>query len=269
MQLTISVLAARPDLAEAMWGMDTPWPEFMRHDPIGGLFYSNVEARFAEFVLVGQDDAGQVVALAFSIPFPLDATSCPLNGWDGVIRNGVLAAFARRTTRRHLRDRDRDPPRSPKPGCRHRCSSRCATTPHATASPSSSRRSGPATSRTSTTPMDDYAFQVRDDGLPVDPWLRVHVRAGGVIDKVAPRSMVIPGTLEEWREWTGLPFDETGPVEVPRALAPVWCDVEHGTATYVEPNVWLRHRQRLSQAAWPIVPGIAGGTQAQVSLHAR
>ena len=56
--------------------------------------------------------------------------------------------------------------------------------------------------------------------------------------------MVIPGTLEEWREWTGLPFDRTGAIEVPKALAPVWCDVEHGVATYVEPNVWVRHRTR-------------------------
>ena len=53
--------------------------------------------------------------------------------------------------------------------------------------------------------------------------------------------MVVPGTLEEWREWTGLPFDETGPVLVPQALAPVHCDVEHGVATYVEPNVWVVH----------------------------
>ena len=40
----------------------------------------------------------------------------------------------------------------------------------------------------------------------------------------------------------GLPFDSTGPVVVPRALAPVHCDVEHGVAVYVEPNVWARHR---------------------------
>ena len=90
-------------------------------------------------------------------------------------------------------------------------------------------------------PMAAYAFRTRDDGLPVDPWLRVHVRAGGRIDKVAARSMCIPGTLEEWREWTGLPFDTTGPVVVPGALVPVMCDAEHGTATYVEPNVWVRH----------------------------
>ena len=63
----------------------------------------------------------------------------------------------------------------------------------------------------------------------------------GRIDRVAPRSMCIPGTLEEWREWTGLPFDTTGPVVVPGALTPVMCDAEHGTATYVEPNVWIRH----------------------------
>ncbi len=53
--------------------------------------------------------------------------------------------------------------------------------------------------------------------------------------------MCIPGTLEEWRVWTGLPFDTTGPVVVPGALAPVMCDAEHGVATYVEPNVWIRH----------------------------
>jgi hypothetical protein len=92
--------------------------------------------------------------------------------------------------------------------------------------------------------MSTYAFRVREDGLPVDPWLRVHVRAGGRIEKVAPRSMVIPGTLEEWREWTGLPFDKTGPVLVPEALRPVHCDVEHGVAVYVEPNVWVRHRTK-------------------------
>ena len=89
---------------------------------------------------------------------------------------------------------------------------------------------------------DRLLFRVREDGLPVDPWLRVHVRAGGRIEKVARRSMVVPGTVEEWREWTGLAFDKTGPVAVPRALVPVHCDVEHGTATYVEPNVWVVHR---------------------------
>ena len=90
--------------------------------------------------------------------------------------------------------------------------------------------------------MEEYAVRMRADGLPEDPWLRVHARVGATIEKVAPTSMTVVGTPEEWREWTGLPFDTTGPVEVPGALVPVHLDAEHGHAVYVEPNVWMRHQ---------------------------
>jgi hypothetical protein len=53
--------------------------------------------------------------------------------------------------------------------------------------------------------------------------------------------MTISGTLEEWRAWTGLPFDTSGPVAVPGGLVPVQCDAVHGTAVYTEPNVRVRH----------------------------
>src|SRR5688572_5908821 len=89
--LEVSALADRPDLVQAMWDMPNSWPEFMRHDPIGGLFYGNVETLFAEFVLVAQDDAGEVVACAYSVPFVLGGDPLPDNGWDFVIRNGLLA----------------------------------------------------------------------------------------------------------------------------------------------------------------------------------
>ncbi len=91
------------------------------------------------------------------------------------------------------------------------------------------------------TPIHEYAYRTREDGLPYDPWLRVHVRAGGVIDSVAPLSMTITGSLPQWRAWTGLPFDTPGPVHVPGALTPVHCAPEEGYAVYVEPNVWVRH----------------------------
>jgi GNAT superfamily N-acetyltransferase len=90
-------------------------------------------------------------------------------------------------------------------------------------------------------PMTEYVVQDRDDGLPTDPWLRVHVKAGAKIVKVAPRSMVIAGSRAEWREWTGVPFDTTGDVIVPKALVPVHVDVTHDHAVYVEPNVWVQH----------------------------
>ena len=54
--------------------------------------------------------------------------------------------------------------------------------------------------------------------------------------------MVIPGTLDEWHTWTGLPFGESAPVVVPGALVPVQCSVEHDYAVYVEPAVWVHHR---------------------------
>jgi len=78
--------------------------------------------------------------------------------------------------------------------------------------------------------------------LPEDPWLRVHVRAGGRIVGTCKRAMVIPGLLDEWRSWTGLPFDVSGPVVVPGALVPVQCSVEHDYAVYVEPGVWVHHK---------------------------
>ena len=56
--------------------------------------------------------------------------------------------------------------------------------------------------------------------------------------------MVMVGSLAQWREWTGLPFDRTGDVIVPEALVPVHCDVEHDHAVYVEPNVWVEHDLR-------------------------
>ena len=38
--------------------------------------------------------------------------------------------------------------------------------------------------------MAEYARRLRDDGLPEDPWLRVHVRAGGEVVEVTPFSAV-------------------------------------------------------------------------------
>ncbi|WP_243058051.1 N-acetyltransferase [Nocardioides sp. SR21] len=242
MQLTISVLADRPDLVDPMWDMPNSWPEFMRHDPIGGLFYGNVETRFAEYVLVAQDEKGEVVACAYSVPFTRGDDELPDNGWDFAIRNGLLTS---------LRGDAPDAISAVEIAVRPDLQGAGLSHQMLVAMRDNAKRHGfaelvaPVRPNGKTDihePMSTYAFRVREDGLPVDPWLRVHVRAGGRIVKVAPRSMVIPGTVDEWREWTGLPFDRSGPVHVPKALSPVHCDLEHQIATYVEPNVWVVHR---------------------------
>lgn len=244
MELTITTLAEAPELVGAMWDMPNSWPEFMRHDPIGGLFYSNIEAYFADYVLIARDPDGEVVACAYSVPVSREE-ELPDNGWDAAIRSGLMTKIQGRTpntvsaveiaVRTDLQGSGLSP--------RMLVAMRDNAARHGFAELVAPVRPNGKTDIAQ--PMTDYAASVRDDGLPVDPWLRVHVRAGGRIDKVAPRSMVIPGTLAEWREWTGLPFDQTGPVLVPGALAPVLCDLDQQVAVYVEPNVWVVHQTGL------------------------
>jgi GNAT superfamily N-acetyltransferase len=194
---TISVLAGRPDLAEAMWAMPTSWPEFMRHDPIGGLYYNNVETRFAELVLVAEDDAGEVVASAYSIPFVLEGDPLPDHGWDFAIRNGLLAA---------LHDEAPDTVSALEIAVHPDHQGTGISRLMLVAMRDNAASLGfaelvapvrPTGKLDVDEPMAGYAARTREDGLPTDPWLRVHVRAGGRIEKVAPRSMVIPGTLDE------------------------------------------------------------------------
>jgi hypothetical protein len=90
------------------------------------------------------------------------------------------------------------------------------------------------------TPIDRYALWRREDGFHYDPWIRAHERVGGEVLSPAPKSMTVPGTREQWESWTGLQFPEDGDYVVPQALAPV--RFTNGTGTYVEPNVWMRHR---------------------------
>ena len=88
-------------------------------------------------------------------------------------------------------------------------------------------------------PMERYARWTRDDGLPFDPWLRVHAKLGAELLEVCPASMRIEASVAEWKEWTGLVFPDDGDYLVPGALVPVRVEAGHGV--YVEPNVWMRH----------------------------
>ena len=241
MDLEIHTLAARPDLMDVFWDMETTWPEFMKHDPIGNGYYASLE-EFAEFVLVCLDPTGRMVAKAHSVPFVLgDADVLPDAGWDFAIRSGLLTRLWGEESDACSAVEIAIVPELQGTGLSGRI---VAALRDNAARLGFSELLAPVRPNGKTDvhePMAAYALRTRADGLPVDPWLRVHVRAGGRIDRVCPRSMVIPGTVDEWRDWTGLPFDTTGPVVVPGALAPVMCDAEHGTATYVEPNVWVRH----------------------------
>ena len=240
----IVTIASRPDLADLLWKFSHAWPAFMYEDPTGTLYYTDAPSAYPDFVMLAIDDHGAPIARLFSVPISWDgdpAGGLPLGGWDWAIRTAhetrtsgakpnmvsaleitiqpdrrgaglsatLLAAMCRNMARLGFTDLV------------------APVRPNAKEDPAE--------------PMASYALRTRDDGLPVDPWLRVHVRAGGRILNVAPTSMTIPGTLDQWRQWTGLPFDTSGPVHVPGALVPVMCAAEHDVAVYVEPNVWVHH----------------------------
>ncbi|OLR90715.1 N-acetyltransferase [Actinokineospora bangkokensis] len=243
MDLAITTLAARPDLEPLLDEFPSGWPTFMQQDATGSLYYAATTQHYAEHVLMAYDadHPERLVAKAYTVPFHWDG-DLPAGGWDAVITRsavdrligrdpdhvsaleilvqtdlrgtGLSAVMlgAMRANARRLGFTELVAPVRPNHKHKH---------PHA--------------------PIDEYAHRVRDDGLPKDPWLRVHVRAGGRIDSVAPYSMTISAPLASWREWTGLPFDTDGEVLVPEALTPVRVDPRDGTATYIEPNVWVRH----------------------------
>ena len=65
---------------------------------------------------------------------------------------------------------------------------------------------------------------------------------GAELLSVAPASMLITGSVDEWQRWTGMAFPESGRYVVEGALEPVEIDRARDLGRYVEPNVWLRHR---------------------------
>ncbi|MFG1604270.1 N-acetyltransferase [Actinoplanes sp. NPDC049265] len=242
MDLDITSPAEDPARWDVWDELDGFWPEFMTQDPTSGFYYGYLRTHFAAHCLVAVDrSTGRAVAKAHSVPLSYDLGADPLpdGGWDWAVRRSVhdrltgteptiasaleimirpdlrgagLSAVmlgAMRANVAELGFRDLIAPVRP------------------------TGRSGP---------IREYAHRTRPDGLPVDPWLRVHVRAGGRIVNVAHTSMVMTGRLAQWRGWTGLPFDTDGPVDVPSALAPVQVSLADDVAVYVEPNVWVHHR---------------------------
>ena len=91
-------------------------------------------------------------------------------------------------------------------------------------------------------PMERYLAWVNADGLPFDPWVRVHARLGASTLWIAPRSMVITAMVTEWEEWAQMRFPESGSYVVPGALQLVAIDRATDEGRYEEPNVWMHHR---------------------------
>jgi hypothetical protein len=239
----IVTLADRPELLDAMYAMPKSWPTFMYQDPVARLM-SRLPTSFPELqfaALDGDEVVGIVIAAAFA--WDGELASLPDRGWDAILEQVFTDEDEGQTpTAATLLEAAVHPARQGGglsarllTGVRERCAALRFGSLFGPVRPNHK-------SLEPLVPIADYVARRRPDGLPFDPWLRVHQRLGAHIVKIAPTSMTISGTLASWRDWTGLPFDASGDVVVPGALVPVHASVEHDHAVYVEPNVWMQHQ---------------------------
>jgi len=87
----------------------------------------------------------------------------------------------------------------------------------------------------------EFMTWTRDDGLPLDPWLRTHVRLGATLLAPAPASQTMTGTVADWEKWTGMALPATGTYVIPDGLTTLAIDRSTDAGLYQEPNIWLRH----------------------------
>lgn len=241
MTYTVSTHAERPDLAErAAEAGDEIWPEYNRHGDVTNVYWRRMRLEFPALQFVLHDDERhELVAEGHTIAIAWDGTEDDLpNGFDGIFERAfrpgeksTLCAMAAEIWPAHqgqgLAARLVELMREL--GRRHGFRDLLAAV-----RPSWKERYP-------LVPIGEYERWVRGDGLPFDPWLRVHVRLGGELLRPEPRSLRISGTVAEWEEWTGMLFPVTGEYWFPAGLATLAVDRERDLALYYEPNVWVRH----------------------------
>jgi GNAT superfamily N-acetyltransferase len=251
-RVVVTTFAQRPELLAKVFEpeIQSAVPEFMRHDPTGALYYGddNLE-HYREYGLVAVDptDPDRPVARAFSVPFAFPdrawrRETLPDGGWDQVIRWGHQDRLAGLPATAVSALEIMVAPRLQGHGIaqvmlaalRDNARRLGFTELYAPLRPTDKHHEP-------LTPFAEYVARRRADGQLHDSWVRTHLRLGARIVKVAPYSMVVAGTVAEWRRWTGLPLAQNGPAVVPGALSPIHVSLEQDHAVYVEPNLWVCH----------------------------
>ncbi len=236
--------AERHDLIDAADRFNgSVWPAFMLQDSEADRYWHLLDSAFADYQLVLLDADGRLAATNNSAPLWWDGTDDGLpGGWDrqfertasdlaagravntlgalqivvdparrGTGLAGIMVGAMRANARAHGLGaviacvRPTDKPRYP------------------------------------LTSIARYARWRREDGLPFDPWIRLHVRSGARIVRGVPDSMTIRGSVADWEAWTRMAFPDSGDYVVEGAAATVRIDRERDEGIYLDPNVWVVH----------------------------
>lgn len=237
-------LDQRHDLFEEQDSLSSrAWPEFMLHDPVPGACWMQLMETFRSHQLLLLDGA-EILAVINSVPlhFEQNLDQLPDRGVDWGIQKALddHAAGLRANCLMAVQI---------VVAANHQGKGLSATAVQEIAKLAA--RQGidkiivplrPASKhRYPLIPFDEYMNWKNQAGLPYDRWLRVHIKLGAEVIRVCPESMYIPGTLVQWRDWTGMEFPGSGSYVIPGALNPISIDLDRDLGEYTEPNLWLVH----------------------------
>lgn len=258
--LPVVTLRERPELQDVFYAHKTRiWPPFMMEDVVANKLWHMLAEAFADFTFYLLE-GDRPIAVGHAIPITWDGTVADLPvGWNNGFQRGVdnfrsgvapntLMAIEASIAPEYA---GRGISYQIIAGMRRRAQQFGLQAVIAPVRPSHK-------SRYPLTPMVRYVHWTREDGLPFDPWLRVHVRLGGEIVKVCHPAMRIEGSVADWEGWTGMRFPDSGEYIVPGALTPISIEREADWGLYLEPNVWVHHpltTRRLTHAHQPAAIG--------------
>ncbi len=221
----------------------TVWPEFMLNDAVANEYFFQLYSDFPEFqywLLDGEE----IVGIGNSIPlyWNYELENLPDEGWDWALEKGfkdkqknlkanLLCALSITINPKYQgKGISTEMIRSMvQIGKKHKLESLIIPVRPTL------KKDYPLTD------IKQYITWKREDGKLFDPWLRVHEKLGGEIIKVCSKAMDIRGSIQDWMNWTGLDFPQSGSYKIDGALKLVEINLEKDEGVYIEPNVWMKH----------------------------
>jgi GNAT superfamily N-acetyltransferase len=242
----IFTLRERPELEDEYERLsETAWPRFLRqHDALGyGEYWPALFTTWAEWQLLVVDALGPTIAATHAVPLVWNGTAddLPVSIAD-ILRRAAQDRTAGHAPTALCALAAMVDPRSRGKGMSTVAVRAMRDLAGSHGLPSLIAPVRPAAKAAyPLTPMERYVRWQNEDGLPLDPWIRVHARLGADILAVAPRTLAITGTVADWERWTEMRFPDGGDYIVPGALQPLVIDRDADEGRYDDPNVWMRH----------------------------